>query len=88
MLQAAEKAKQSFKNALYLDNNFLLANFYLADIYKKEGNLDKAIKEYRNTLKNLAKKSLEDIIAYSGGFNVATIANVCRDNLERLKLSL
>ncbi|MBL7158759.1 MAG: hypothetical protein ISS91_04555, partial [Candidatus Omnitrophica bacterium] len=66
--------------------DFLLAHFYLALVFKNEGNSNHAIREYRNTMKLLLKQDPQDIIAYSGGFNVATLASVCRDNIERLKL--
>jgi hypothetical protein len=38
-----------------------------------------------NTLNILSKASLYDIVPYSGGFNVATLASVCKNNIERLK---
>jgi len=83
-----DQAKESLKKALYLDKDFSLAHFYLGNIYKKQDSVDSAIREYRNTLKGLSKNKLEDIIAHSGGFNVATLVSACRDNLERLKLSV
>ena len=82
-----DQAKESLKKSLYLDKDFSLAHFYLGNIYKKQDSVDSAIREYRNTLKGLLKNKLNDIIAHSGGFNVATLVSVCRDNLERLKLS-
>ncbi|MEI8350136.1 MAG: CheR family methyltransferase [Candidatus Omnitrophota bacterium] len=81
-----DKAKESFRKALYLDKDFSLAHFYLANLYRTEDSLQEAIREYRNTLKGLSKYSLDAIIAYSGGFSVATLANICRDNIERLKM--
>lgn len=82
-----EEAKESLKKALYLDKDFPLAHFYLGNIYKRQESVDSAIREYRNTLKGLLKNKLNDIIAYSGGFSVATLVSACRDNLERLKLA-
>lgn len=82
-----DAAKENFKKALYLRRDFSLAHFYLGNIYKQEGNIDNAIREYRNTLNGLSSNSPGDIVAYSGGFNTATLASVCRDNLERLKVS-
>ena len=83
-----DQAKESLKKTLYLDQDFSLAHFYLGNIYKKQDSVDSAIREYRNTLKGLLKNKLNDIIAYSGGFNVATLVSACRDNLERLKLAV
>jgi len=80
-----EKAKESFKKALYIDKNFFLAHFYLANVYRNESKRAEAIREYRNTSKALSKREPSDILAYSGGFNAATLMSVCRDNIERLK---
>ena len=71
---------------IYIDKFFLIAHFYIAQAFKNEGNIRDAMREYRNTLNLLLSVKSEDIIAYSGGFNAATLMSVCRDNLERLKL--
>ncbi|RPI97092.1 MAG: hypothetical protein EHM32_02125, partial [Spirochaetales bacterium] len=80
-----DEAKASLKKALYLDRDLSLAHFYLANIYRTEGKTDSAIREYRSALNGLSKSRLDDILAHGGGFNAATLASVCRDNLERLK---
>lgn len=79
-------AKESIKKALYIDKDLWMAHFYLGQLYKAEDNINSAIREYRNTLKGLSGRVSDDIIAYSGGFNAATLMSVCRDNVERLKL--
>ena len=81
-----DSAKECLRKALYIDKKFLIAHFYLALAFKNEGSSKDAIREYRNTLKLLSKTKPEDVVAYSGGFNAATLMSVCRDNLERLKL--
>ncbi len=83
-----EDAQESLRKALFLDNDFLIAHFYLAQVFKQEDKADDAIRQYRNTLKLLSSKSSDTIIAYSGGFNAATLMSVCRDNLERLKFGI
>jgi len=80
------KAKENLKKALYINKDFLLAHFYLALVFKNEGSISNAIREYRNTVRLLSRQDPQDIIAYSGGFSAATLASVCRDNIERLKL--
>ncbi|MDD5634575.1 MAG: hypothetical protein PHW46_04785 [Candidatus Omnitrophica bacterium] len=79
------KAQESFKKAIYLDKDFSLAHFALANIYRDGGRTTDAIREYRNTLDILYGKKIYDIIAYSGGFNAASIAGICKSNIERLK---
>ena len=80
-----EAAKKSLKKVLYLDKNFTPAYYSLAAIYRKEGRTEDAIREYRNTLEVLSKESPDNIIAYSGGFNAATLISVCKNNIERIK---
>ncbi len=79
------EAKESLRKALFLDQTFLLAHFYLAQVYRSETQTSEAIRAYRNSLKLLSGYEPTTIIAYSGGFNAATLMSVCRDNLERLK---
>ena len=81
-----EQAKVSLKRALYLDKNFSLAYYSLANIHRKEGKHDDAVRAYRNTLKVLSQGAPDDIIPYSGGFNVETLLSICRSNIERLKI--
>ena len=80
-----ECAEKSFRRALYLDGGFSPAHFGLANIYRDLGKSDDAMREYRNTLNILSNNELYDILSYSGGFNTATLAGVCRNNIERLK---
>ncbi|MFH1414364.1 MAG: CheR family methyltransferase [Candidatus Omnitrophota bacterium] len=81
-----DKAKENLRKALYIERDFLIAHFYLAQIFRNEGNIKEAIRGYRNTISLLLRCASTDIIAYSGGYNVATLMSVCRDNLERIKL--
>ena len=81
----AQDAEESYRRALYLENEFSLAHFNLANIYRDKHSIDAALREYRNTLSILSKSDPYDIVAYSGGFNAATLASVCKNNIERLK---
>lgn len=85
--QDFDQAKENLKKSLYIDKDLALAHFYMGAVHKTEGRIDAAIREYRNTLKNLSMYKPDDIIAYSGGFTAATLMSVCRDNIERLKIS-
>ena len=80
-----EAAEESYRRALYLEDEFSLAHFSLANIYRDNIRIDDALREYRNTLNVLSKSDPYDIVAYSGGFNAATLASVCKNNIERLK---
>lgn len=80
-----EEAKKSLKRALYVDKDFSPAHLYLAHLYKIENRLSDAMREYKNTLKSLLRSAPHDIIAYSGGFNVAIFMSICHDNITRLR---
>ena len=80
-----EKAAEMFRKALYIDGNFIMAIFQLAGLYKDEGRDEDALRQYRNTMNTLSGLGLSEIIAYSGGFNAATLISICRSNIERLK---
>jgi len=82
-----EKAKKSLKKALFLDKDFAMAHFSLANLHRNQGSVQESIREYRNTLRTLSGQAQSDLVAYSGGFNAATLASVCKDNIERLKIA-
>ncbi len=84
---SVDEAERSFKKALYLEKEFSLAHLGLANIYKARGLRDAALREYRNTLTVLSKFKAYDIIAYSGGFNAATLSSVCKNSIELLKMA-
>jgi chemotaxis protein methyltransferase CheR len=84
--EALDKAKESLRKAIYIDKDFSLARFYLAQAYKNEGKVGEAIREYRNTIKLLSDSRADAVLPHGGGFNVATLTNACRENIERLKI--
>lgn len=81
-----EHAKKSLRKALYLDKDFPMAHFKLANVHETQGRTEDAIREHRNTLKVLGKNSPGDVIAYTGGFDAASLRSVCSNNIERLKV--
>ena len=78
-------AEENYRKALYLANDFPLAHYSLANLYRQQGKTSEALREYRNALNVLAKAKPYDIIAYSGGFNAAALASVCKNSIEQLK---
>jgi chemotaxis protein methyltransferase CheR len=80
-----EDAEKSYRRSLYLDKEFPLAHLNLGNTYKESGNINAALREFRNALNILSKARPYDILPFSGGFNVATLSSVCRNNIELLK---
>ena len=84
-----DKAKESLLKALYIDKDFIMARFYMAHLFRSEGQVNEAIREYRNTLAALSKEvpsPRSQMILQSSGFSPAILKSVCCDNLERLKM--
>ena len=84
-LNDIDEAIRSFTRALYINSDFMMARFRLAGLYRDQGRMEKALKEYRNAINSFSGLPLDEIIPGSGGFNAATLISVCRNNIERLK---
>jgi len=82
-------AKENLQKALYIDKDLIMARFYMAHMFRSEGRVGDAIREYRNTLAALSKglSGIRSEMTLQGsGFNTATLKSICCDNLERLKM--
>lgn len=84
-----DKAKENLQKALYIDKDLIMARFYMAHMFRSEGRVSEAIREYRNTLAVLSKGlsgTRSEMTLQGSGFNEATLKSICCDNLERLKM--
>lgn len=84
-LNASEKAIVEFKRVIYLDNNFPMAHFHLAEIYLRTGKKKDALREYKNVLRALENGNIEEPIPFSGGFSKKALAETCERNIDRLR---
>jgi len=84
-LNHLEEAIIEFKRAIYLDKNFLMAHFNLAEVYAREGKKKDALREYKNVLRCLENGNIEEPIPFSGGFSKKALAETCQRNIERLR---
>lgn len=73
-----ENAIEFLKNALYLSPDLILADFYLAIIYKNIGNNNLSIKYFRKVINNLKNKDENHLIEYSEGMNAKELLEVSK----------
>lgn len=83
-LNHSEEAIAEFKRTIYLDKNFLMAHFNLAEIYVRMGRKKDALRKYNNALSILEDREIEDPIPFSGGFGKKVLINLCERYIQRL----
>ena len=71
-----EAAKVSLKKALYLDHNFVLAHFALANLSLRGGKIAEARKHFGNTSEILAKYKPDVILPESAGITVGRLSEM------------
>jgi chemotaxis protein methyltransferase CheR len=71
-----EEAKASLKKALYLDNNFVLANFALANLSLRLGKIAEARKHFVNTSEILSKCEPDEILPESEGITAGRLSEM------------
>ncbi len=80
-----DEAEKHLKKALYLQSDFGLAHFRLAEIYEKKEQYDKALVGYRNTLKVFEGMLEEEPLELGGGFTVKALSELARSRIRKLK---
>jgi chemotaxis protein methyltransferase CheR len=78
------KAMENLRKAIYLNSNYSLAHYTLAELHRERGQTIEAVKAYRNTLKALEMESEDEVRASSGGFTKKVLAQVCMKNIKKI----
>lgn len=73
-----EEAIMALKRTLYLDQDFLLAHFTLANLYRRQSRDKEAVKYFANTLALLKGYSLEDVLPESEGMTAGRLMEIIR----------
>ena len=71
-----EEAKASLKKALYLDPDFVLAHFALANISLRSGKMAEARKHFGNTKQILAKCKPDEILPEAEGITAGRLSEM------------
>ncbi|NTU70603.1 MAG: tetratricopeptide repeat protein [Coriobacteriia bacterium] len=77
----AAGALTEFKRTLYIDPDFVLAHFNLANIHRASGAMDDACRGYENALSALRAAPHGEWTAFLGGFNPELLAKTCERSL-------
>ncbi|MFC1853495.1 CheR family methyltransferase [candidate division CSSED10-310 bacterium] len=78
-----EGALEYFRHAIYLDPNFAMSHFSLANIFRDQGDLKNARRSYHNTIHSLQKSS-GNVIKFASGFPREILIRTCERNIEQL----
>ena len=71
-----DEARASLKKALYLDRNFVLAHFALANLSLRSGKMADARKHFSNVTEILSGYKPDDIIPESEGITAGRLAEI------------
>jgi chemotaxis protein methyltransferase CheR len=74
--KSVEEAKASLKRALYLDHDFVLAHFALANLSLRLGNIAEARKHFSNTKEILSKCNPDEILPESEGITAGRLSEM------------
>jgi chemotaxis protein methyltransferase CheR len=74
-----QSATQQLERARYLNTNSALVSFHLAEAYRQTGHVEKATREYRNTLRKL---DIHPPGALLEGVAVGWLRETCRRQIE------
>ncbi len=83
-----DAALAEFKRTVYIDRDFVLGHFAVANINRQRGRTAEACRDYENTLRALHAKPEGSWTAFLGGFRPDLLARTCeRSLIECGKLS-
>lgn len=71
-----KEAATSLKQALYLDQDFVLAWFTLGNLARLQGKFTESARHYENALRSLRKKPQEEILPESEGLTAGRLAEI------------
>jgi lipopolysaccharide biosynthesis regulator YciM len=76
-----DAALSEFKRTVYIDRDFVLAHFAIANIHRARGETAAACREYENALRSLYRKPEGQWTAFLGGFRPDLLARTCERSL-------
>ncbi len=76
-----DSALTDFRKTIYIDSDFVLAHFAIANLLRQQGKLADACRSYENTLRALHTKPEGSWTAFLGGFRTDMLAQTCERTL-------
>ncbi|MBF0533148.1 MAG: hypothetical protein HQL23_08685, partial [Candidatus Omnitrophica bacterium] len=75
------EAEKFFRQVIYLDPDVPMAHFHLANIYTAAKKNAKAGLEFKNALRLLENKNLDEPVKFSEDFTTGLLKKACQHNL-------
>ena len=75
------QAMNEFKRTIYIDQDFVLAHFNMANLYRAQGAVEDARREYENTLRAMYMSPDGEWTEFLGGFKPDLLAKTCERSL-------
>ena len=79
------EALESLRRALYLDDTLALAHFWLANLYRDQGDWERATREYRNVIRSHQRQTLQMPEEFATDLTLEQLLGFCRRSLQALK---
>ena len=76
---------ENFKKVLYVDPDYVLARLYLGDLYRMNGYLERAKREYQNSLITLEKNPKINLGPFAAGFSPDILAQTFINKIKSLE---
>lgn len=80
-----KEALESLRRALYLDDTLALAHFSLANLYRDQGDGERATREYRNVIRSHQRQTLQMPEEFATDLTLGQLLGFCRRSLQALK---
>jgi chemotaxis protein methyltransferase CheR len=79
-----EDSERSFRRAIYLDRELVLAHYHLGLVLRRNRQLSKAERSFRNVLALLGRRPSDEVFADSDGLTVSALRQLTEMQLEVL----
>jgi chemotaxis protein methyltransferase CheR len=80
-----DEALQSLRRAIYLDDSLALAHFWLGNLYRDRGDIERASHEYQNVVRDWEHHALNLTEEFAVDLTGNQLAGACRDSLKHLQ---
>ncbi|MFA6000792.1 MAG: CheR family methyltransferase [Thermoleophilia bacterium] len=79
-----DDASESYRKAIYCDENYSIAYFHMASVLERSGRLKAAVREYRNAARSLRNDQSGRWGNYLDSYDMESVINLCEWKIENL----
>lgn len=84
-LDMEEAALEAFKKSIYVDKDFAISSYKLAEAYEKMGDFKKALREYEYAVDSFKKNPEDEPLELAGGIKSQIFIQSCFKKIEELR---